>query len=192
MYYRSLPIFLAYSVLLFVAACGPSGQKNTLFVSPVDPRSLDTESTPDSEASDESSAVHTAQRFWNALAERNYPDAVGMASFPFDMDGVAECIYDAKEMTAFFADNALPPDKRIVVRGAELLDADNWQQLDERWHEKIKHFTEPDARCLTAESDEYQTMHTVFVDFTVNNETVGALTRVRCTPHDCTVAGIDN
>lgn len=58
------------------------------------------------------------------------------------------------------------------------------------WKERYLRFSGDGAPCLEAAAGDEILYY--LVEFTVNGDPVGGLTRVRCNSGDCHVAGVDN
>ncbi|MBN2714229.1 MAG: hypothetical protein JXX14_00160 [Deltaproteobacteria bacterium] len=135
--------------------------------------------------------------FWKAVANADFDTAAGLASFPFDMDGISTCVESADAMKKALIRDPLVGD--VVV---EIMDAVWTLGTDDlvahpkykgHWQSHIERFSAPNARCVV-EGYEY---HYFLVDFTVSingapPEQMGSLTRIRCHNGQCGVAGIDN
>lgn len=131
-----------------------------------------------------------AVAFWRRLAQRDAEGAAALATFPFDLDAHAGCILTVTELTEALDAEPLPAELEMVIGGARRVD-DGDSGLDPAWSERLARFTSPDAPCVDAATVGAGELSVSFVDFTVNGDPVGALTRVRCRD-GCRVAGIDN
>ncbi len=145
----------------------------------------------------EDPARASALQFWRALASEDLWAVVQVSSFPFALDAHDECVAGPRELSAALTEQLgreagglklVVGDARRVTRTSE---------IEERWQDKRDRFLGDDARCLSASDQPAPTvnaegLHYYLVDFTVDGEPVGALTRVRCKKGDCGVTGIDN
>jgi hypothetical protein len=134
--------------------------------------------------------------FWTALIGPEPAKAAAMASFPFDLDAHNGCVESEKELRDLLAKPQVPAGTRIVIGevreiplGKPVTKPAAWPQ--DHWREHLAQFTAADAKC-TGPAQAAQAYRYYFVDFTVNDEAVGSLTRVRCRGETCGVAGTDN
>lgn len=177
--------------LVLVSACG--GKPPT---PPTEPDAQDarqnsgaTEMSPDdAEGTD---PAQLAREFWVRLSRGEYAAAAELASYPFDLDAHQGCVESSEDLLAAFNEDPLPTDKELVVGEVrEIVEGMDTSGLHEHWLDRIPRWTGPDAPCL---GDDTQAEYRHFlVDFTVNGNMVGSLTRVRCVAGVCGVAGTDN
>ncbi len=136
-------------------------------------------------------ASELAREYWVILSRGDYELAVSMASFPYDMDAHQGCVDNTQELLAAFLDDPLPSDKEMIVGEAHPVSTDmDVSALHEHWHKRIPRWTGTEAPCL---GDDTTAEYRYFlVDFTIDGNLLGALTRVRCRLDECGVAGTDN
>ncbi|MCA9716829.1 MAG: hypothetical protein H6713_04425 [Myxococcales bacterium] len=143
----------------------------------------------------EDPARAVARKFWSALASGDLWAAIQVSSFPFALDAHADCLAGPRELSAALEWQRGDGSLRIELGATRRITPD--VELDARWRERRARFLDPQARCLSARdalapSPGADGLHYFLVDFTVDGEPVGALTRVRCEAGDCGVAGIEN
>jgi hypothetical protein len=138
--------------------------------------------------------MEMATDFWRSLAAQEFGAAAELASFPFDMDGRASCVESAPDLVAAFEDQWQQGLVLQIGEATPVFAETDLSGLDEAWAELLPRWTADDAPCLgPAEVGGVPVVHHNFlVDFTVNDEAMGALTRVRCVGEGCGVAGVDN
>jgi hypothetical protein len=136
-------------------------------------------------------AARVAREFWTQLARRNHAGAVTLSTYPFDLDAHPGCVSSPDDLKVAMNEKPLPPELTMVVGGVRPID-ETGKGLDPRWTEKVRAFMAPDAKCLDESALKAGDYQYFFVDFTVNGEPVGAVTRVRCRKGQCHVAGVDN
>lgn len=181
--------------LLVVAAalCGCGGTTNAAVGAPASVRVAsegqgESPAVESREASAQLGAQSTARQFWVRLGRRDYAGAAALATYPFDLDGHEGCVGSANELERALAD---PDDKELVVGRARLIDAQG-SGLEPMWAARYIRFSSSGANCLAPHLAQSGAVQYYLVEFTVDGEAVGGLTRVRCRGGDCRVAGVDN
>jgi hypothetical protein len=167
-----------------IAACAGGDEGGVHSSQPVRP-------TTSGDASPVLDARETATQFWVRLSQRDHAGAAALASYPFDLDAHAGCIESVEALDRALADDDLPPEAVLVV-GRTLPIASDGSSLAPEWIERFGRYTAPDAQCMDSCGVEAGEYIYFFVEFTVNGEQVGAITRVRCRLGRCGVAGMDN
>lgn len=134
--------------------------------------------------------------FFVAVARLDPARVAELASFPFDLDGHNGCVESRQELLDLMAKQTPPPETRIEIGDVGLIPLDgsaakppSWPE--DHWRGHLKLFTAADANCL-GPPDAATVYRYYFVEFTVNGEAVGAITRLRCRGASCAVAGTDN
>jgi hypothetical protein len=179
------PALAMVFVLLIASACGAAPAASEVAPAPDEPAAADLEAV----------AREVAVEFWQALAARDYEQALELSSYPFDADAHAGCVETAAEMTQYYADRPLPADKTLMVGEARRVTADmDLSQLHKHWQERIPRWAGPDAPCLGPDQAQGRAVvfYSFLVDFTIDDNPVGSLTRIRCIADACSVAGTEN
>lgn len=123
--------------------------------------------------------------------------AVQASSFPFALDAHEGCLPGARELGGALEEDLKRERDELTIVIGDARRVTLKSEIAGRWQRKRDRFLGEGARCL-AEGDapapavDAEGLHYFLVDFTVNGEPVGALTRVRCSGGDCGVTGIDN
>ena len=139
-------------------------------------------------APDLMAAAAVARSFWIAVAAADVDRAASCTSYPFDLDTVEACLSSEEELKRALRED-LRPDLVVVVGEVTQVTLET-TGLDEHWTRHLSLFLADDAKCVTREDG--AAYFCFLVEFTVNGDREGSLTRVRCHGADCRVAGIDN
>jgi hypothetical protein len=138
----------------------------------------------------------TVRDFYRAFAAKDLERIAEQSSFPFDLDGRDGCIESAQALKDAIAKDFKKPQLQITVGGIRPVTLET-RDLPEPILDHLPRFLAADAKCRHPEGqaeprDAQTTFSDFWVDFSVNGERVGGLTRVRCRNCVCRVAGIDN
>lgn len=140
-------------------------------------------------------ARDAVEAFWRAESAHDIEGMVAVSSYPFFLDANPDCLGSAPELRRALAKPYQNNPRVEVVAVREV--TRQTRDLMDFWTRHLAIFLADDAPCLRASGEEATGLEApVFryylVDFLVDGESVGALTRVRCRADQCAVSGVDN